>query len=77
MAAKNQAVIQLSEWFAPPNCKPSWDNKEWEYKEHDIGIMELQSEVKFSDGKSSAAIGPICLPEPNEVRINQFLNFSI
>ena len=33
----------------------------------------MESEVEFSDGTSSVAVGPICLPKPDDVGDNQYL----
>ena len=65
------ADFQFSEWLAPPNC--GFDNKD--YKSHDIMILELESEVEFSDGTSSVAVGPICLPKPGDVGNNLTLSY--
>ena len=63
-----------SDWLAPPKCgfKPD------DYESHDIAILELEKEVKLSDGISSAAVGPICLPDPGEVKphLSKFYNLE-
>ena len=60
--------------MAPPKCgfKPD------DYESHDIAILELEKEVKLSDGISSAAVGPICLPDPGEVKphLSKFYNLE-
>ena len=50
--------------MAPPKCGFQPDD----YKSHDIAILELEKEVEPSNGKSSVAVGPICLPEAGEVK---------
>ena len=62
---------KISDWLAPPKCgfRPN------DYESHDIAILELEREVEPSNGKSSPAVGPICLPEPGEVQ-SQFVTIS-
>ena len=50
--------------MAPPKCHFTNDD----YESHDIAILELEKEVDLSNGESSPAVGPICLPEAGEVK---------
>ena len=64
-----------SDWLAPPKCRFNNDD----YESHDIAILELEKEVDLSNGESSPAVGPICLPEAGEVKshLSKFYNVGI
>ena len=60
--------------MAPPKCHFNNDD----YESHDIAILELEKEVDLSNGESSPAVGPICLPEAGEVKshLSKFYNLE-
>ena len=50
--------LSSTELVAPPNC----GFKAMDNKSHDLALLKLEEDAKFSDGANSPAVGTICLP---------------
>ena len=54
-------------WFAPSKCSFNAND----FDSHDIAILELENEVKFSNGNDGTQpVSPICLPKSGEVGLS-------
>ena len=61
-------------WFAPSKCSFNAND----FDSHDIAILELENEVKFSDGNDGTQpVSPICLPKSGEVGLSVTLSSCI